>query len=351
MQRHSTALMFTVVWLFWCAITLINLPNHQERMMPSLFVWALICIVHCVFHQSFSYLDTTPVIPPRYLLILLTIQVGFGIALWALIHDYAIRALVPYLAHLLVFCVARLWVSLVSGSAIIGAGIMLSLLIDEATHKATIMDLVDCFLFILASRLLLEFDNRRRQAKELRQRKHDRDRIAHDVHELLGESLSTIIKTARSIEATTTDDSLKQQTTEIMGISRQAMQELHYTVAQLRSRTVEEEIEAATQALEAAGITAIIHRDGTLTHQEFSWVLREIVTNVIRHSHATRCVINIGNNHLIVHDNGVGIGTHKRGNGITGVTERVTQAGGTINFNHANGTKVTAVLPTTTHIR
>ena len=53
MQRHSTALMFTVVWLFWCAITLINLPNHQERMMPSLFVWALICIVHCVFHQSF----------------------------------------------------------------------------------------------------------------------------------------------------------------------------------------------------------------------------------------------------------------------------------------------------------
>ena len=226
MQRHSTALMFTVVWLFWCAITLINLPNHQERMMPSLFVWALICIVHCVFHQSFSYLDTTPVIPPRYLLILLTIQVGFGIALWALIHDYAIRALVPYLAHLLVFCVARLWVSLVSGSAIIGAGIMLSLLIDEATHKATIMDLVDCFLFILASRLLLEFDNRRRQAKELRQRKHDRDRIAHDVHELLGESLSTIIRTARSIEATTTDDSLKQQTTEIMGISRQAMQEL-----------------------------------------------------------------------------------------------------------------------------
>ena len=95
MQRHSTALMFTVVWLFWCAITLINLPNHQERMMPSLFVWALICIVHCVFHQSFSYLDTTPVIPPRYLLILLTIQVGFGIALWALIHDYAIRASSP----------------------------------------------------------------------------------------------------------------------------------------------------------------------------------------------------------------------------------------------------------------
>lgn len=87
MQRHSTALMFTVVWLFWCAITLINLPNHQERMMPSLFVWALICIVHCVFHQSFSYLDTTPVIPPRYLLILLTIQVGFGIALWARAHS------------------------------------------------------------------------------------------------------------------------------------------------------------------------------------------------------------------------------------------------------------------------
>ena len=351
MQRHSTALMFTVIWLIWGAITIINLPIYQERMVPSLLVWALICMVHCIFHQSFFHLDAAPAIRPRYLFILLTIQVGFGIALWLLIYDYAIRALMPYLAHLLVFGIARLWVSLVSGSAIIAAGIMISLLTNEATYRATIMDLVDCFLFILASRILLEFDNRRRKAKELRQRKHDRDRIAHDVHELLGESLSTIIRRARSIESSTTNDSLKQQTTEIMGISRQAMQELHYTVAQLRSRTVEEEIEAATQALEAAGITAIIHRDGILTHQEFSWVLREIVTNVIRHSHATRCVINIGNNHLIVHDNGVGIGTQKRGNGITGVTERVTQAGGTIDFNHANGTKVTAVLPATTHIR
>ena len=233
MQRHSTALMFTVIWLIWGAITIINLPIYQERMVPSLLVWALICMVHCIFHQSFFHLDAAPAIRPRYLFILLTIQVGFGIALWLLIYDYAIRALVPYLAHLLVFGIARLWVSLVSGSAIIAAGIMISLLTNEATYRATIMDLVDCFLFILASRILLEFDNRRRKAKELRQRKHDRDRIAHDVHELLGESLSTIIRKARSIESSTTNDSLKQQTTEIMGISRQAMQELHYTVAQL----------------------------------------------------------------------------------------------------------------------
>ena len=166
---------------------------------------------------------------------------------------------------------------------------MISLLTNEATYRATIMDLVDCFLFILASRILLEFDNRRRKAKELRQRKHDRDRIAHDVHELLGESLSTIIRKARSIESSTTNDSLKQQTTEIMGISRQAMQELHYTVAQLRSRTVEEEIEAATQALEAAGIQVIMHRNGEIRHREFSWVLRKAVTNIIRYSQATEC--------------------------------------------------------------
>ena len=87
MQRHSTALMFTVVWLFWGAITLINLPNHQERMMPSLFVWALICIVHCVFHQSLCYLEATPVIPHTYQLIIHKHKVGVGIAHWALKHD------------------------------------------------------------------------------------------------------------------------------------------------------------------------------------------------------------------------------------------------------------------------
>ena len=51
MQRHSTALMFTVIWLIWGSITIINLPIYHDRMVPSLLECALICMVHCIYHQ------------------------------------------------------------------------------------------------------------------------------------------------------------------------------------------------------------------------------------------------------------------------------------------------------------
>lgn len=252
--------------------------------------------------------------------------------LWGIVHIYAVRALVPYMAHIVVFSIPKLRFALLGGGMVMVSSVAFILFVNGPAFRTTAMDLMDTFLFILASRLLLEFDNHRRKAREQQRIKADRDRIAHDVHELLGKSLTTVVAKAQDIERTSVNPELRRQAAEITDISHQAMRELRYTVA-------------AQHALETAGIAVVINRTGELQHPEFSWVLREAVTNVIRHSHATRCVIDIGDNRLVVHDNGVGLGDNKHGNVLRGVTERISQAGGTLDIDQRGGTTVTAVLP------
>jgi len=61
----------------------------------------------------------------------------------------------------------------------------------------------------------------------------------------------------------------------------------------------------------------------------FGWVLREAVTNVVRHAHAAHCIVTLGPNWIEVRDDGRG-GTVGAGNGLTGLRERVAADGGTV---------------------
>jgi two-component system sensor histidine kinase DesK len=61
-----------------------------------------------------------------------------------------------------------------------------------------------------------------------------------------------------------------------------------------------------------------------------AWVLREAVTNVVRHSAARRCTVEMGSSTLSVTDDGRGLADCREGNGLQGVRERVAGAGGTL---------------------
>ena len=86
--------------------------------------------------------------------------------------------------------------------------------------------------------------------------------------------------------------------------------------------------------LRAAGIEAQAPRAVEVAdpaHAElFSWVLREGVTNVVRHSGAHNCTIAIGPTWLEIEDDGRGDGAGADGSGLAGLGERVARAGGTI---------------------
>ena len=79
----------------------------------------------------------------------------------------------------------------------------------------------------------------------------------------------------------------------------------------------------------------------TLHAELFAWVLREAVTNVVRHSGAQHCEVLIDGSSMSVHDDGRGLGDAEHGNGLRGLRERVESAGGTVHFDSdSTGTTV-----------
>lgn len=164
----------------------------------------------------------------------------------------------------------------------------------------------------------------------------ERDRVARDVHDVLGHSLTVISVKAELAERLLDDDPQRSRAelADIQSLSRQALAEVRATVSGLRVARLDEELTDAQSALAGAGIDATLPRDASVVDPRhrivLAWVLREAVTNVVRHSQATRCAVELGAAFLRVSDDGRGLGTSNPGNGLTGVRERVAAAGGTL---------------------
>ncbi|MDO4631096.1 MAG: histidine kinase [Corynebacterium sp.] len=194
--------------------------------------------------------------------------------------------------------------------------------------------------YVIVSRATMELNEQQGRVDSKVRQDADRDRIARDIHDLLGQSLTVVALKAQIIERLSPDPADKDRAAEITAISRQAISELRYTVAQLRCRSMAEEIEAARQALLAAGIQVVVQQQGEVRHWKFSWVSRTAVTNIIRYSGATQCVITISNDEISISDNGVEGTIVDRGAEFHEVAEHITRTGGTFELNHDNGTTI-----------
>jgi two-component system sensor histidine kinase DesK len=113
----------------------------------------------------------------------------------------------------------------------------------------------------------------------------------------------------------------------------------------LRSVSLDSELARAQEALEAAGIEASVRGAGPLpaaVETLLGFAAREAVTNVIRHSRARRCEILVRHaaelTELEVRDDGTGA-PHEgdKGSGLRGLSERMAEAGGTLEARPAEG--------------
>ncbi|MGK5637902.1 sensor histidine kinase [Streptomyces sp. URMC 126] len=168
----------------------------------------------------------------------------------------------------------------------------------------------------------------------------ERLRLARDLHDLLGHSLSLITLKSELAGRMLPDrpEQAAQQVADIERVSRQALVDVREAVTGFRRPTLEGELAGARTALAAAGITADLTRAGT-GHPDLApdaegalaWALREAVTNTVRHSGARRCEISLTENgnelHLTVTDDGRGP-QRPHGNGLTGLAERLALADG-----------------------
>ncbi|MCA1217686.1 sensor histidine kinase [Streptomyces sp. 8L] len=193
----------------------------------------------------------------------------------------------------------------------------------------------------------------------------ERLRMARDLHDLLGHSLSLItLKSELAGRMLPGEPGLAaEQVADIERVSRQALTDVREAVSGYRRLTLPGELAGARTTLAVAGIAtrlpaeAPVDLPGTLgpeSEEALAWSLREAVTNVVRHSGARTCAVTLAPRQtldglflqLSVEDDGRGIGTAPRGNGLTGLGERLGKAGGTLELRSSrSGLTLTMRVP------
>lgn len=177
----------------------------------------------------------------------------------------------------------------------------------------------------------------------------ERERMARDVHDLLGHSLTVItIKSELAGRLLAVDPAgAAREIGEVEALARGALADVRATVSGFRAVGLANELAAARAALTAAGVDAQLPSAVDDVREDlrelFAWAVREGATNVVRHSGARRCEITVDGRVLVVSDDGRGPATGPRaapgaaadGTGLLGLRERAGAVGARVSVGRA----------------
>lgn len=240
----------------------------------------------------------------------------------------------------------------------------LMLVISPVPFPWRLVSLVPALVFTIVTGATNLFDAERERAQQrLRHADEEierlaalaeRERIARDLHDLLGHTLSLIVVKAElaarlaESEPSRAGDEMR----DVERIGREALSEVRAAVVGYRAQGLRGELEGARRALAAAGVEATIEAELPalpIAHESaLALALRESVTNVVRHADARHVTIRIAVEQsgvvLDVADDGGG-GSGPEGAGLTGMRERIAALGGTVQRDGGSGTRVRVNLP------
>jgi two-component system sensor histidine kinase DesK len=185
----------------------------------------------------------------------------------------------------------------------------------------------------------------------------ERERIARDLHDVLGHTLSVIVLKSelagRLIERDPQRAAL--EIAEVEKTARTALSEVRQAIGGYRSQGLPAEMELARSTLQAAGVTLACETPLPHLYATEETVLclavREAVTNIVRHAQATHCRIGFntsvdGYHSLLITDDGAHPELHE-GNGLRGMRERVQSLGGRLSITTDPGVTLLIELPQT----
>ncbi|MCM3664981.1 sensor histidine kinase [Mesobacillus subterraneus] len=189
----------------------------------------------------------------------------------------------------------------------------------------------------------------------------ERQRIARDLHDTLGQKLSLIgLKSDLARKLIYKDpEQAREELKDVQQTARTALNEVRKMVAEMRGIRVRDELIHIKQILKAAEIKFVgkdeefnINNVSLLSENILSMCLKEAVTNVVKHSEASICSISImqTEKELIaeVSDNGVGNITEEdyyKGSGLLGMRERLEFVNGTLEIFSKDGIKLLIKIP------
>jgi len=184
----------------------------------------------------------------------------------------------------------------------------------------------------------------------------ERERIARDLHDVLGHTLSVIaVKSelaARLVDSKPTQ--AEEEMRSVQDTARQALADVREAIGGIRTQDLDEAIEQVRSGLRAANVELEFKRDPDLVlspqrEAMLALVIREATTNVIRHARASVCRIALtqqtdGEVLLDISDDGQGR-IKPDGGGIQGMFARIEALGGRLDINSDHGRRLRAELP------
>lgn len=177
----------------------------------------------------------------------------------------------------------------------------------------------------------------------------ERERIGRDLHDLVGHSLTSLtISTQLARRLLDSDpEAAREQLVHIEQTVRQALADVRATASGMQHVRAATEIASARTVLNTVGIRAEVPTALPPLHDDlaelFGYVIREGVTNIVRHSRATSAEIAIAPDSVSIQDDGIGIPQGADRSGLRGLEARVALAGGRLDVaSSETGTRLTA---------
>ncbi|MEV4459497.1 sensor histidine kinase [Microbispora sp. NPDC049633] len=335
--RRLLGMSLGLIYLFYPVAEVVDGTVSGTRAVVRMVALAVFVTVYLTIVLGPRDLDHRP----RWMILLLGLATVMGAVLPVVFHSQTWLTLPVYLV--VVYAMA-----LPPRRALLGIGVMTVVLVADGT----VIGAEDGLLWMLVLQnltlgvLFMSVRNTRVLIDKLREAQaevarlaaaEERLRIARDLHDLLGHSLSLIVLKSELAGRLGEQGSPRAaaEVADIESVARQALTQVREAVTGYRRRSLPEEIDGARAVLAAAGVALTVRTRGTPLPEDldglFAWAVREATTNVVRHSGATRCEIDLSYGEegalLEIADNGRG-GPHEPGNGLTGLGERVRAAGG-----------------------
>ena len=175
----------------------------------------------------------------------------------------------------------------------------------------------------------------------------ERERIARDLHDLAGHSLSSIALKAELAEKLIVNDNVEQAQSEIKqvaAISRDLLSDIRKAVTNMKQFNLTKQLEFFQEELTQNGFNVIVNNEltnlSTATQKTVSLIVTEACTNILRHSKGNEVLIDISKELISIKDNGI-VTTFKSGNGINGIKQRTEALGGELIVENKKGFNLT----------